>query len=606
MKPSEKDLKIAKLLRFYTDQSIAENQPFGTIRNNAYVILPASKIDQIAAELEDKTQKEKSLKVFYWQAVDLLSKTYKPPLRALLQALSLEGEQHKALQKACKFLQAGLGAERGLSSIKSDEFPQQFMGAQVKDFIYDTETKNLNLNRYEYECYRQVANAINGRSLFVSNSSRYRSLNSELLQNWQQNKSAVLKKVNRPLLNFPLQQFIDEKAKPLDDKIILINEAINSGENAYLKVKLQQDGSKVWTLPYTKKSEDLNNPFYEKLPPVNIIRVLQFVNQNTQFMQEFTHIKPHYAKSRQDELSIYGCLIANGTNLGIMKMAGLCDCPLSSLETTDKNFIRLATLRAANDVVSNHIAKLSIFRHWNINPNLLHASLDGTKISTERETLLSRYSPKYFGLDKGCVDYLLNANHVPINAMVIGANEHESHFLFDLIYNNTSEIQPDIFSTDTEGSNQLNFLLLHLIEKLYAPRYRSLSTKTESIVSFSSPEQFKDLLIKPQRQLSQKLILNEEDNIQHILASLLMGETKQSNIVAKLSSKQFASRTKQALWEMNAILMTDHLLNSIGDVGFRQSIQAALNRGEAYNQLRRHVERVNGRSIMVPRNCTSE
>ena len=104
-------------------------------------------------------------------------------------------------------------------------------------------------------------------------------------------------------------------------------------------------------------------------------------------------------------------------------------------------------------------------------------------------------------------------------------------------------------------------------------------------------------MIKPQRQLSQKLILNEEDNIQHILASLLMGETKQSNIVAKLSSKQFASRTKQALWEMNAILMTDHLLNSIGDVGFRQSIQAALNRGEAYNQLRRHVERVNGRSI---------
>ena len=102
-------------------------------------------------------------------------------------------------------------------------------------------------------------------------------------------------------------------------------------------------------------------------------------------------------------------------------------------------------------------------------------------------------------------------------------------------------------------------------------------------------------MIKPQRQMNARLILSEEDNIQHTLASLLMGETKQSNIVSKLSSKQFASRTKQALWEMNAILMTDHLLNSIGDVGFRQSIQAALNRGEAYNQLRRHVEKVNGR-----------
>ena len=46
-------------------------------------------------------------------------------------------------------------------------------------------------------------------------------------------------------------------------------------------------------------------------------------------------------------------------------------------------------------------------------------------------------------------------------------NEHESRFFFDLIYNNTSEIQPDIFSTDTEGSNQLNFLLLHLKKELF-------------------------------------------------------------------------------------------------------------------------------------------
>ena len=75
------------------------------------------------------------------------------------------------------------------------------------------------------------------------------------------------------------------------------------------------------------------------------------------------------------------------------------------------------------------------------------------------------YSQKYFGFDKGVVAYSLIANHVPINTMIIGANEHESRFFFDLIYNNTSEIQPDIFSTDTEGSNQFNFLLLHLIER---------------------------------------------------------------------------------------------------------------------------------------------
>lgn len=211
------------------------------------------------------------------------------------------------------------------------------------------------------------------------------------------------------------------------------------------------------------------------------------------------------------------------------------------------------------------------------------------------DNLLARYSQKYFGFNQGVVAYSLIANHIPIDTMIIGANEHESRFLFDLIYNNTSEIQPDIFSTDTEGSNKLNFLLLHLIERLYAPRYRSLGDKSESIICFSDPNKFKDCLIKPHKRLNEKLILSEEDNIQHILASLLMGETKQSNIITKLSSQQFASRTKRALWEMNAVLMSDHLLNYICDLLYRQSIQGALGRGEAYHQLRRHIEKVNGR-----------
>jgi len=66
-------------------------------------------------------------------------------------------------------------------------------------------------------------------------------------------------------------------------------------------------------------------------------------------------------------------------------------------------------------------------------------------------------------------------------------------------------------------------------------------------------------IIKPCKKINEKLILAEEDNIKHILASLLMGETKQSSIVTKLSSQHFSSQTKRAIWEMNAVLMTDHL-----------------------------------------------
>jgi hypothetical protein len=38
----------------------------------------------------------------------------------------------------------------------------------------------------------------------------------------------------------------------------------------------------------------------------------------------------------------------------------------------------------------------------------------------------------HFGLKKGVSAYTLVANHVPINARIIGTHEHESHFVFDL------------------------------------------------------------------------------------------------------------------------------------------------------------------------------
>jgi len=51
------------------------------------------------------------------------------------------------------------------------------------------------------------------------------------------------------------------------------------------------------------------------------------------------------------------------------------------------------------------------------------------------------------GLKTGIVNYTHVANHVPLNARIIGANEHESHYVFDLLYtipptSNRASIRP--------------------------------------------------------------------------------------------------------------------------------------------------------------------
>ncbi len=103
--------------------------------------------------------------------------------------------------------------------------------------------------------------------------------------------------------------------------------------------------------------------------------------------------------------------------------------------------LRPETLKAANDCISNAIAALTMFRHYDI-AGVVHSSSDGQKFETAPPTFNARYSPKYFGLKKGMVAYTLVANHVPVNAEMIGAHDHESQFVFDLLFNNTTDIHP--------------------------------------------------------------------------------------------------------------------------------------------------------------------
>ena len=81
--------------------------------------------------------------------------------------------------------------------------------------------------------------------------------------------------------------------------------------------------------------------------------------------------------------------------------------------------------------------------------------------------------------------------------------------------------------------------------------------------------------------------MEEEENIQHIFASLALKVTSQSAIIGKLSNYARKNRTKQALWELDNIQRSSYLLTYIDSLTLRRNVQRALNRGESYHKLRR-------------------
>ncbi len=208
-------------------------------------------------------------------------------------------------------------------------------------------------------------------------------------------------------------------------------------------------------------------------------------------------------------------------------------------------------------------------------------------------------------MKKGIVSYTLVANHIPVNAEIIGANDHESPYVFDLQFNNTTDIQPEVHSTDTHGTNEVNFAILHSFGYQFAPRYKDIHDKvSQSLYGFKHPSQYEDMLIKPILKINDKLIIpmnevnrrsgsSEWENIQRIMVSLALKTTTQSIIVGKLSAYARKNKTRRALWEYDNIIRSLYLLDYIDSPPLRSNVHRALNRGENYHQLRRAVSYAN-------------
>ncbi len=291
-------------------------------------------------------------------------------------------------------------------------------------------------------------------------------------------------------------------------------------------------------------------------------------------------------------------IVASATGIEPAKMQEISDVEANNFENMQNNFIRKQTLSHASDLIINEMKKLPIFSKYNLADYGVHASVDGQKFGTKYSTIKSRYSKKYFGLLKGVILYSLNANHLPLCLKVIGAHEHESHYLLDIIESNQSDVEIASISGDMHSINRVNFALLHLFGYRFMPRFKQLNNKANNnLVGFQEPKKYAKYVIKPSDKADIGLIINEWDNVLRILASLALKQTTQSKIVRKLSVYK-KNPTLKALMEFDRIIMNDYILDYIDSKEIREIVQSGLCRGESYHQLTSAIAKISGGKVL--------
>jgi len=569
------------LLKYFIDTDMDDDLSFGDVRKKAFELIPADSIKLLSDHLDNNDFDGRQ---YEWQFIDKQSSKIKKLIRSLFMSIDIEFIHLKdELHEQYVMAHSELGESKAIKTINLDVVPKH-----DREYLEGEDTK-LIANRFEYFLYRKAEQLFNSNSLTVKESVNNRSLTSDLIQSkeWQQ-KETIIENTGLDKLVTPINQTLADKSQQLEVKLKEASEHIFSGDNKYVEF-IPGKAELKWSIPNKRWQETIDNPVYSQIQHMGIVELMLFVDQKTNFLKSFTHISVNKEKTPVNKEDLIACILANGTNYGLYKMANISDRSMGKLRSVDDSYIRYETLTQSNDNVSNAIATLPIFAYYHVDDNQIFSSIDGQKFECRINTFKARYSSKYFSKGKGVSALTLVSNHVPVSTKVIGANEYEGHFAFDLLYNNSSDIQPNILSTDTHGTNNVNFAILDFFGYTFAPRYAKMKKVFFNIFEVSEEDGGRIQLIK---EINHKLIAEEWDEIQRVVCSLSRKTTTQSTIIRKLSNGK--SRTLAALHEYDRLIKSIYVLEYVDNSTLRHYVQQALNRGEAYHQLKRAITSVNG------------
>lgn len=590
--------QVPTVLRLFIDPSIENAAPFSWVRDKAFQFLNAEKLEFVAGFIEKEKLDKRQIR---WAFFSSLGRRMGLNLRPLITHLTFKSNTpNDELIEAIGFAKELFEKGKRLNQIQENKLPTAFIPKSISPYLLK-EKEKLCLSRYEFLLYQKLRNKIESGDIFVPESYGYKSFDQDLINGsyWDKNQDHIIGRLDLPKLKRPIEDLLANWRQQIETKYKALNYKLEKGKLTNIEITgRHKDGSLKWHLHVPSAGKTINHDLYQQFPSIGIIPLLHLVEEKTHFLQAFEHILKKNTFIKADKDKIMACILAYGTNYGIGKIASISDLSYPELATTAHNYLRLETLQEANKKIIDQTMKLPMFEYYKVQDRI-HSSSDGQKYGTLFHTINSRYSPKYFGLSKGIAAYTLVANNLPINARMIGANEHESHYVFDLLYNNISSLDPDIHSTDQHGINKVNFAILDMFGYSFAPRYANINSKSKLVHCFQHPTKYMDFAIKPLRKIDQELIKSEWNNVKRIFASLALKSTTQSNIIRKLSAYPRTNRTRSALIEYDAIVKTDFVLRYLDSPPLQHSIENVLSRGENINRLRKHIFHAHGGKFRV-------
>ncbi len=224
--------------------------------------------------------------------------------------------------------------------------------------------------------------------VYVPSSRRYADPASYLFTSaqWEEQREQFCQLVGKPTdARVALEGCKEELAAAMGD----LEKALGNAKAGTGQVRLSPGGELI--IPplsaedIPAEAADLKEELSELLPLAPIASLLVELDRRTGFLDCFTHAGGKQARSPELKRNLLAVLIANATNLGLVRMAEACGISYDILAWTQEWYIREETLAAANAAVVNYHHRLPLTQAFG--GGTLSSSVGKLSASSRQNTL---------------------------------------------------------------------------------------------------------------------------------------------------------------------------------------------------------------------------